>query len=225
MKRTLSILLCVLIFAAAVSPSVCAITPIDTRRPSSLTLQYTHGGKYFEGLNIRTYRIAEVFADGTYALTGDFASYPVKIYDVTSQSEWRSIATTLAAYAEADDIEPTCTGITDEWGMVSFTDILPGMYLTVSVTSVDGATVTIFETFLTVVPHPSEDGDHDYDVTAIPKSDSYTTGGDIEYKVIKLWKDEGGTDKRPAGKTCERTGTENRNKRGITLLSRSKNAV
>lgn len=203
MKRILSIFLCVLILAVAVSTSVCATTPIDTTRPSSLTLQYARDGKYFEGLTIRTYRIAEVFADGTYALTGDFASYPVKLYDVTSQSEWRSIATTLAAYAEADGIEPTCVGVTDEWGIVSFTDILPGMYLTISVTSVDGATVTIFETFLTVVPYPSEDGNHNYDVTAIPKSDSYTTGGDIEYKVIKLWKDEGASDKRPASVTVD----------------------
>lgn len=196
-KRILSAVLAIFLLISVFSSSAMAITPIDTARPSSITLQYTHGGKYFAGLEIRTYRIAEVFADGTYALVGDFAGYPVKIYDVTSQSEWRKIASTLASYAEADGILPTCSAVTDERGIVSFTDILPGMYLTLSVTSTDGGCVTVFETFLTVVPHPSDSGDHDYDVTAFPKCDSYTEETDVEYKVIKLWSGDGSSQGRP----------------------------
>lgn len=197
-KRIVALSLCVLIvFSALVVPSF-AVTPVDPARPSSLTLKYARDGRVFEGVEVRTYRIAEVFADGTYALTGAFAKYPVKIYDVTSQSEWRAIASTLAAYAAADGIEPTRIGTTDKNGEVRFENILPGMYLTLSVTVREDNTVTIFETFLTVVPRPDENGNHNYDVTAVPKSESYTSVDDKEYKVIKLWKDEGASGKRPA---------------------------
>jgi len=197
MKKILSLLLCILTVTALISTAAYAVTPIDTARPSSLTLQYSHNGKYFEGLEIKTYRIAEVFEDGTYALTGDFADYPVKIYDVTSQAEWRIIASTLAAYAEGDKIAPTREAVTDARGIVEFKDILPGMYLTLSVTATEENTVTVFETFLAVVPRPSNDGNHNYDVTAFPKCETHTTGGNIEYKIVKLWKDEGHVEDRP----------------------------
>ena len=193
MKRILAYFLSLLTVFVMLSTSVYCITPIDPARSSSLTLQYAHGGKYYGGLEIKTFRIAEVFPDGTYALTGEFAKYPVKIYEVTSQSEWRAIASTLAAYIHADGIEPTCTNVTDILGTVSFTDILPGMYLTLGVSETEDNVITVFETFLTVVPYPSDDGDHNYDVTAYPKCEEHEFGGDIEYKVVKLWKDKGYT--------------------------------
>lgn len=203
MKRITAFLLCLFVLATLVPLSVGAITPIDPARPSSLTLHYVHNGKCFEGLEIKSYRVAEVYENGTYELTGAFSEYPVKIYEVTSQAEWKKIASTLAAYAAADGIEPTCIGVTDENGVVSFKDILPGMYLTVSVTVHDESGITFFENFLTVVPYPSEDGDHNYDVTAYPKSESRDSGEEQEYKVVKQWKDSGFEDKRPHSVTVE----------------------
>jgi len=203
MKRILAYFLSLLTVFVMLSTSVYCITPIDPTRSSSLTLQYAHGGKYYGGLEIKTFRIAEVFPDGTYALTGEFAKYPVKIYEVTSQSEWRAIASTLAAYIHADGIEPTCTNVTDILGTVSFTDILPGMYLTLGVSETEDNVITVFETFLTVVPYPSDDGNHNYDVTAYPKCEEHEFGGDIEYKVVKLWKDKGYTENRPESVTVD----------------------
>ena len=203
MKKMTAMLLCLIMIYIIAPLSVYAITPIDSARPSSLTLQYAHNGKCFEGLEIRSYRIAEVHENGTYDLTGEFSNYPVKIYEVTSQAEWRKIASTLAAFSEADQITPTCSAVTDENGMVSFTDILPGMYLTMAVTAADGSEITVFENFLTVIPYPSDDGNHNYDVTAYPKCESYIPDGKMEYKVIKLWKDSGSEEYRPDSVTVD----------------------
>ena len=203
MKKITALLLCIMLIVTVLPLSAYAITPIDPTRPSSLTFQYAHNGKSFVGLTINSYRIAEVHENGTYELTGAFGGYPVKIYDVTSQAEWKKIASTLAAYAVADQLAPTCTGVTDGNGFVSFKDILPGMYLTLSVTVNEESEVTIFENFLTVVPHPSEDGNHNYDVTAYPKCESYVPEKKTEYKVVKLWKDSGFEALRPDSVTVD----------------------
>lgn len=198
MKKTITAFCICLILALFISQAAYAATPIDPERTSSLTLQYRYGENCFEGLQIQTFRVAEVFADGTYALCGDFRDYPVNIYGITSQGEWNTIASTLAAYAAADQLQPACTAMTDETGTVAFTDILPGMYLTLAVKVETQARITQFESFLTVVPYPSEDGDHNYDVTAYPKCSVHTPEpGELEYKVVKQWKDDGNTAKRP----------------------------
>ncbi|MBR5774276.1 MAG: Cna B-type domain-containing protein [Clostridia bacterium] len=196
-KKLLVALLAAALFVALIGASVSALA-IEPMRKSSLTLQYKHGEVFFEGAEIKTYRVAEVFADGTFALCGDFADYPINIYGITSQAQWRGVTSALAAYATADGISPTRTSVTDETGTVSFTDILPGMYLTLSVHVETGKEIAIFESFLTVIPAQSESGEHNYDVTAYPKCEKYTPKPDpIEYKVVKQWQDNGYDEKRP----------------------------
>ena len=196
-KKLLVALLAAALFVALIGASVSALA-IEPMRKSSLTLQYKHGEVFFEGAEIKTYRVAEVFADGTFALCGDFADYPINIYGITSQAQWRGVTSALAAYATTDGISPTRTSVTDETGTVSFTDILPGMYLTLSVHVETGKDIAIFESFLTVIPAQSESGEHNYDVTAYPKCEKYTPKPDpIEYKVVKQWQDNGYDEKRP----------------------------
>jgi len=204
MKKLTAFLLSLVLLWAILPTAVYTITPIDPTRPSSLTLQYAHNQTPFAGLTVSSYRVAEVAPDGTYTLTGDFAGYPVRIYAVTSQAEWRKIASTLAAYARADRLTPTCSGLTDQNGTVSFGDILPGMYLTLSVTVDRAGEITEFENFLTVVPHPAEDGCHNYDVTAYPKCSSRNPDGrETEFKAVKLWKDSGFAASRPESVTVD----------------------
>lgn len=186
------LLLCTLPFSAS------AASPIDPQKEGSITLQYRHNGMYFEGLSIKSYRIAEVFPDGTYSLCGEFKDYPVNIYGITSQAEWNRIASTLSAYVAADEIAPTRRGTTDEAGTVEFSGLLPGMYLTTEVRTEENGAITTFHDFLTVLPHPQEDGNHSYNIMAYPKCESYTPSpNEIEYKVVKQWQDTGHTEKRP----------------------------
>lgn len=202
MKRIQMFLTLSLLLMAAVLCAGTVSAAWNPEQPSSLTLQYVHDGQGQAGLGITTYRIAELLPDGTYALTGAFAEYPVNITGVTSQAEWREIAAALAAYAAADGIRPTGTGTTEEAGTVIFEDILPGMYLTLSVKT----DAVRFETFLTAVPRPTEDGAYWYDVTAIPKYEPIPTTPSpepVEYSVVKLWKDTGYTEYRPESITVD----------------------
>ncbi len=192
------VLILVLVFALISGISVFSDEIIDTERPSTLTFHFTHNDVNYEGLQIKTFYIAEVSKYGEYTLSGDFKDYPVNIYGIRTQKEWNDVASTLESYIYADKISPTCTGITNSEGKVNFKGILPGMYLTLSVKTEKSGVITNFHTFLTVVPYPTEDGGYNYDVSAIPKCESHTpTPSEKEYKIVKQWRDEGNTDKRP----------------------------
>lgn len=201
MKRIISVLLTyilisVFIFGNAIS--VYAVSPIDTEKNSSLTLQYKHNGIYYNELEIKTYRIAEVFPDGTYALCGDFKDYPVNIYNITSKLEWDNVCSTLSSFIIADKLSPTYSAITDKNGTVSFKDIPTGMYLTLSVRVETDSELIKFESFITSLPSPDVDGNQNYDVTAYPKCEALELSDkEIEYKVIKHWQDNGSATIRP----------------------------
>jgi len=200
MKRLLlKLLLCVSLVIGILGFSVTSYAQsVDTEKPCSYTVVYKHGNDTFEGLEIKVYRIAEVSAEGVYSLADGFKDYPVKLNGVTSQDEWRAIASTLAAYIAADGIEPTEAGITDSDGKIVFSDIKAGMYLTLSVTTERDSEVTRFETFLTAIPYPENDGIYSYDALAYPKFSSYVpTPDETEHRVVKQWKDTGYADSRP----------------------------
>ncbi len=204
MKNKLSaIAICLLVVLCSVVP-VFAANPVEVDRSSSLTIQYKSDGQVFSGLEIKAYRIAEAFADGTFELCGDFKDYPVNIHGITSQSEWKTVASTLSSYIAADSIQPTVKGITDENGTVKFENIKTGIYLTLSVRVVEDKKTTVFEDFLTMLPSPNEDAEHNYDVIAYPKVTFFEHKPDnIEYKVVKQWKDTGSEDKRPDSVTVD----------------------
>ena len=178
--------------------SAYAANPIDPTHDSSLTLHYQHNDHNFEGLSIKTFRVAEVFADGTYALCGDFKDYPVSIYSVTSQAEWKNITSTLVSYIVADRLVPTATQTTDKNGAVCFENLLPGMYLTLSVKAEEKSKITTFYDFLTVIPQQQDGEAHNYHVTSYPKCEvQAVTPKETEYKVVKQWKDSGQSKSRP----------------------------
>ncbi len=171
---------------------------IQQDKDASLTLVYQYDGEAFQGLQIKTYRVADVTDDFAFALTGDFKDYPVKLYGITSQTEWNTICQTLQSYILADAIAYTAVGTTDEDGKVKFEELTPGMYLTMPVTYLGESKTTEFQGFLTVIPNPEEDGSLNYDVTAYPKCSQYVPDGDDrQMKVIKQWKDSGFEEYRP----------------------------
>ena len=197
MKKLISALLA-FILILALSVSIAAADPIDTKKESSLTLVYKFNEKYFEGLEIKTFKIAEVFEDGTFELCSPFDMMPVSIHGITTQEEWNIVTSTLASYAKADKLEPDAKAVTDENGTVKFEKLSPGMYLTLGAKMETENEITKFENFITVIPSEKPEGGHNYDVTAYPKCESFIpTVDEVTYKVVKQWADTGYTEKRP----------------------------
>ncbi len=194
MKKFISLVLIFAVFVLTLcTASVSALAVgVDPSIPSSLTIHYKNDGLSFEGVEVRTYHVAGINADTTLTLAGDFADYPINVNAITSNDEWLEITSTLVAYITADGIEPTYTAVTDENGTVCFENIPQGLYLTLSVTVESEELVTVFKDFLTIVPNYGDT--YVYDVVAYPKRYSYTPSPDeVEFKVVKQWKDNGYT--------------------------------
>ncbi len=193
------------VFSLCILFSFCASAiSVNPNSPASLTVVYKTSEKCLENTEIRTYRIADVSEDGKYTLCENFKNYPVSLYNKKSLAEWKHTASTLASYIKADNIPTQLTGLTDSSGKVEYSDILPGMYLTMSVTYTDGNEIIVFEDFLTAVPTANDDGVVNYDVTAFPKHEKHQKSPDkIELSVIKQWKDTVFFESRPKSVTVD----------------------
>jgi len=198
LKKIVYICLVMVLCFTAAAPSVHAVDKIDVDREASLTIQYSHSGRACKDVQVKTYRVANVDAAGEFTLCKAFAGYDVDVNNVSSQDEWKTISETLAAYAAADKIKAYRTAKTNNSGIVRFSGIDLGLYLTVSSESVLGQERIIFENFMTVVPHYDHNGNYSYNVIAYPKADAYVPQpGKVEYKVVKHWKDSGHKESRP----------------------------
>jgi len=192
-KQGICILCCVLLcFGLLPLRSHAAI--LEPERPCSLTLSYTQEGKAFSGLEIQIHRVAQVDVKGTYKLVSPYNTYPIHIYGITSQKEWREVASTLVSYITADQVSPYRTQKTDEAGTVVFSGLESGLYLVREVIAGSGSGTYLFQEFMVYLPTPTEQG-FEYDVLAKPKCSKYTPP--VEYRVVKLWKDSSHSDQRP----------------------------
>ncbi len=204
MKKSILAVAVFALLIAVLSPISVMAAKIDTSAPSSLEIVYKNEDTVFEGLTVKTYRIADTSAEGEFTLSEEFAEYPVALYGVESQTEWQNIAATLAGFAVADNIPATAESVTDSKGTVKFDKLIPGMYLTLGVTHSGDSVLTVFEDFLTAVPIPSDNGTYNYNITAYPKHETKTISkSEITHKIIKQWKDVGFMYDRPDSITVD----------------------
>ena len=197
----LCLLLCLGLMRTAAQASYPYPAITDRETPCSLTLDMGA-----PGVTVRVYRAAEVTEDVRFVLTGDFAGYNVDLDGLTSTG-WASLAQTLRGYVFLDDIQPLRTGVSDETGRLTFSDLPVGLYL------VDGERVASAEDdgyrqpapFMICLPNWEQSTDPEtgtvsggwqYNVAARPK---YTTldGDAVMRRVLKVWND-GGSISRPA---------------------------
>lgn len=200
-KRAVSLLFACLLLLVMLPLPARASAPLEVDRHCSMTLHYRQDNAGFPELEIKIYRIAQAHADGTFSRLAPFSGYPVNIYGITSQREWKTVATTLTAFITADQVPPTATVTTDDQGVALFSGLPTGLYLIAGVTAENDNGVYIFEDFMMYLPTPGNNGTFCYDMEAVPKCSSYTPK--TEFTVTKLWKDSGNSAARPASVTVE----------------------
>lgn len=197
-KAFLTIIAC-LIMTLLLSTPLTARELVDTDRACSLDLTYKYEETFFADADVKIYKVAGFSVEGVFELTGAFENYSVDVVNVKSQDEWQALAETFSAYVVADAIAPTATATTDAQGTASFADLEVGLYLVSGVTAdyTDGGTITFGE-FMISVPGLDDDDKWIYDVDAFPKPVWHEPDyEDVEFRIIKLWKDSGNEDKRP----------------------------
>ena len=200
-KFAFRVLLALLLLSMLAQPFSAA----EVRR-GSITLEYSHSGENFADQPVSLYRVAEVTPEGECVLLPPFDSFPVNLNGITSNKEWQEVADTLVNYIVADQIQPDSVARTNEEGVALFPALDLGVYLVGGVTADREEGYYEFENFCIFLPTPQEDGTHDHDVEAKPKSEFVTwpvKPETVVYRVTKVWKDTGNRNSRPVQITVD----------------------
>ena len=221
LKRFGTLLLVVLLGVSCMAMTAVASENIETGHQGSLSVQFEENGIGFADVAFSIYRVADISADGTYTLTGDFAQYPVRMEDLDS-SGWRALAQTLDAYIARDGIVPLITQKTEQNGRFQLTRLSTGLYLIIGEQYVNGNSIYTPEPMLVSIPRLATDGTWAYDVDVSCKFEREdTTDSPVSRKVQKVWKDDGNEEKRPNEITVQLL--ENGNVVDTVVLSQNNN--
>ena len=201
LRKVLFVLVACLVASLMFSMTVSARDFVEVDRACTLDLTYKYEETCFEGVEIKIYKVASFNVVGEYELAGDFADYAIDVVNVKSQDEWNALSDTLAAYVAADSLVPTKVATTGADGVASFTEIEVGLYLVSGAvtTYIDDGTIH-YDDFLISVPGLDDEENWIYDIDSVPKPVYHEpVYEEIEYSVVKLWKDAGYENKRPEG--------------------------
>lgn len=190
--------------AQAVS-TASAAEPISTQTECSLTLSYAHNGTAFSGVPVKLYRIAAVSAEAQYTLAPPFLSSGLVLNGVQAAAEWNAIRSTLESHILANAIGADFAAVTDQTGRVCFESLEPGLYLATADRAVRDGLQCSFVPALVALPGLGADGRWQYQVSAASKAEVTPPGRpddpvpdqEIQFKILKLWKGDGGQPDRP----------------------------
>ena len=177
---------------------------IDLNRNVSLTISYQDGNTALSGAQFDIFRVAAVDKNGGLTPTKAFSRFNVDLEGKTDEA-WRALAFTLEGYVLRDEISPTDSGSTDQYGRLSFPNkqksLAQGLYLVVGYRHVQGSYVYEAAPSIVMLPGPEiETGSWHYDVTVKPKCDVDPlpeNPGTVTRKVLKVWEDAGHKTERP----------------------------
>lgn len=186
----LCLLLAAVLCFVGLSCPVYAKTKVETDENCTIRIQYQAADTEFS-----IYRVADITEEYRFAVTGEFAAYPVDFQTLESE-EWKELAETLAAYVKRDQLKPLRTGVTDQHGTLMFDDLPVGVYLVIGEQTREEDVIYRCKAFLAFVPLETETGEWDYEPEYIPKFSENPVGLE-DRTVMKIWKDEGHEKDRP----------------------------
>ncbi len=164
-------LICIPAFGICADSGERSITLICRKEQITLT-----------GMKWKLYKVGERTGNG-FALTGDFARYPVNFKEITEENVAEK-AKTLESYAVADGIAPVGSGETDKNGELKFSGLTSGIYLAVGRILRIGNTYYVPSSLLL----EADETDVSFSYDAYPKFSYATLGGAVgSYMVRKVW--------------------------------------
>ena len=102
---------------------------VSADNDKSIILNCTKDGTILDGMEWKIYRVGQR-EGGDFVLTGDFASYPVDIKDMSAENIIAA-AQTLDSFSIADNIPVLASGVTDASGTLAFNGLNEGLYMAV----------------------------------------------------------------------------------------------
>jgi len=180
--------------------------PISTEGACTLNLSYICNEAVVSDVPVKLFRVADVSASAQYSLTASFAASGLNLNGIRSSGEWDAIGSTLESCILANTTAADDSAVTDQNGCARFEPLKPGLYLFSAVRVVQNGWSYSFDSALISLPGLSEDGLGQYRITVTPKSvaapptepdDPDVPNEEIQYKILKLWKDESGQAERP----------------------------
>ena len=186
------------VYAASTADAAEQISP---ETECSLTLSYRWDEAGFANISVELYKIADVSADAQYSLTSPFLPSGLALNGIQSAVEWNVIRSTLEAHILASAIEADYVAVTDQTGQVHFDALKPGLYFLAAEQAEREGLQCFFGSSLIALPGLGTDGLWQYQMAVSPKPGvipPVTPDEEIQYKVLKLWKDKHHQSKRPA---------------------------
>lgn len=191
--RRAALLLCLTLCLLAQPISALAYDDVDINRAVTLALEASFGGEALSGLPVTLHRVATLNEKGWYRLLNAYAGTGVEVNKITG-SAWDGAIDALNACAV--DIPPTATATINN-GRCTLEGLPQGLYLVNGLAIEQGDWLYSFAPFIVSLPDHSSDGTKwVYDVRVDMKMACEPMLTDIE--VIKVWKDTGNADLRPA---------------------------
>ncbi len=181
--------------------SVTAATPSEASVECSLKVHYVKEEYCFPDVETRIYRVAEVYSNGRFDLIAPFSGFYGDIHSVSSQREWKDLASTFLSHIVDSQFQPDFTSVSDAQGTAEFTKLPTGLYLVLGNTAETNTGIYTFEDFFVYLPTPVEGVGLVYDMEVHPKAGAFVPK--TEYTVKKLWEDAGNTSSRPKSVTVD----------------------
>ena len=200
-KRLFSLVLCIAALMMLACSGITAAASNDKSEAYGvLTLICKTDEAVLSDMKMRVFRVGSRQDDGSFALEGDFAEYPVALDDM-SVSAVQKAAATLVNYAVVDKLAPAAERSTDSKGEAVFEGLTPGLYLITGSSAEAGGKLYTPSAALIEL---TENGGETFDLTVYPKfTVTEIPSPDItEFKVIKLWENDN-IDVRPEAISVE----------------------
>lgn len=192
--------LLVLLLTLLILPqNIEASEKLDPEQNVTMTLVCRDDSKPVQDMPFRLYRVADVTENVEFTLTDDFKDSGLSVEQMDTDT-WQNVADTLADYIDKNpSIQPFDSGKTDASGELHFptgqTVMKAGLYLVMGDQLQSGETVYTPAHSLVCLPDLNTAGEWIEDRVVYPKLDK--TGTVVDRKVMKIWKDDGYTSKRP----------------------------